>query len=161
MSYDYQLIEYLKPKKKGFLGIFAADTLPVNPPSGSSLIVNYSKQHQEGSHWVAMDNLNTNNVLFFDSFGYDADEDDLILSVHTNFKKYLLKNSLNKNYTHNEYNLQHIESDVCGQWCCKFILDGLPANRQGTINPKWKKYVQVNSPEEADKLIRKEIKLSK
>mgnify|MGYP006414622591 CR=1 FL=1 len=159
MSYDSEINYYLKPKVKHFLGCFASNQLPTNPPHGSSLIVNYSKSDQRGTHWVAMRNLNTSNVQFFDSYGFDADAEDIILSVHTNFVRYLKKNSKNNRYVHNELNLQHIESDTCGEYSAKFIKDGLPMNKNGVINKKWEKYVKSNNLNKNNKMILNEIRL--
>lgn len=159
MSYDYQIEDYLKPKNKNFLGCFASDELPKNPPVNSCLIVNYSKHSQDGTHWVAMMNLNTNNVMFGDSYGFEPDGEDLLLSRQTNFHNYLIRHSNNNRYTHNEYNLQDVNSDCCGEYCCKFIIDGLPADRTGKVNAKWRKYIEVNDPQKADKMILQEIRI--
>lgn len=51
-----------------FLGVFACDTLPHNPPSNFSLVVNTDSSDKAGIHWQAI--IVRNNVaFFFDSFG--------------------------------------------------------------------------------------------
>jgi len=159
MSYDYQIESYLKSKVPHFLGCFASDELPKNPPYGSSLIVNYSKRDTAGTHWVAIHGLETNKVTFFDSYGFRPDAEDIILSVHTNFTAYLKNHSTNNTYTYNELNLQDVESDVCGEYACKFLKDGLPMSRTGVINKKWEKYVKSNDTHRNDKWIKQEIML--
>ena len=162
MTTNMQIEHYLK-NQPHFIGVYASNTLPHNPPVGSSLIVNYSDSNSGGSHWVAMRNLNTSNVEFFDSYGFDADQDDLILSVHTKFKDYLKKHSKNKNYKVNRINFQCSTSDVCGEYATKFIKDGLPElvkNGRVVVNPKWKQYVlKSDKCAIADRWIRHEIKL--
>jgi hypothetical protein len=161
MSYDYEINNYLKSKKANhFLGCFASDELPQNPPYDSSLIVNYSKSHERGTHWVAMKHLNTNHVKYFDSYGFEPDSDDIFLSVHTLFEKYIKKHSKNnKPYENNELNLQDVEADTCGEYAVKSILDGLPMSKSGIINKKWTKYVKSNDVKKNDKWILQEIKL--
>ena len=82
MSWDYQIRDYLK-ETKSFIGVFSSDTMPYKPKKNSSMIVNYSPSDISGTHWIGMRNLNTANVEFFDSYGFDADAEDIILSVHT------------------------------------------------------------------------------
>lgn len=160
MSYSGQLETYLLSKNiKGFLGVFASDQLPRNPPIGSSLIANYSSSTQPGTHWIAMRNLKTNNAEYFDSYGMEPDDEDLLLSRQTNFKGYLKANSSGTVHR-NDIDLQHTTSNVCGEYACKFIMDGNPMMKDNkTINPKWRKYVLSNSATKNDKWIKEEIKL--
>jgi hypothetical protein len=160
MSYSGQLESYLLSKRvPGFLGVFASDQLPKNPQPGSSLIVNYSSSGQQGTHWVAMRNLNTNKPEYFDSYGMEPDDEDILLSRQTNFKGYLKSHS--KGPVHrNDIDLQHTTSNVCGEYAVKFVMDGNPMMKDNeTINPKWKKYVLSNSATKNDKWIKEEIKL--
>lgn len=140
------------------MGCFPSDKLPSNPPTGACLIANYSPSDDGGSHWVGMKNLNTHNVEYFDSYGFEPDSEDMIISVETNFKQYLKSNSTNGKYDYSNMNIQNLKSDVCGEYCCKFIRDGLPI-KKGRLNQSWKKYVQSNSTHENDKNIRQEIKI--
>jgi hypothetical protein len=160
MSYSGQLEKYiLNQQVSGFLGVFAADQLPNSPPAGSSLIVNYSQSNEQGTHWVAMRGLNTNACEYFDSYGMEPDDEDILLSRHTQFKAYLQRNSKGA-WHRNDIDLQHTTSNVCGEYACKFITDGNPMMKDNkTINPKCKKYVLSNSATKNDKWIQQEIKL--
>ena len=157
MTTNFQLEHYLR-NEKGFLGCFPSNRLPKNPPSGSSLIVNYSKAGERGSHWVGMRNLNTSNVEYFDSYAFDPDDEDLLLGETTNFKEYLKTNSQNGKYTVNMLNFQSLTSDVCGEYASYFIKYGMPEmnnNGRVTINPKWKEFIKQNNSILNDRLIKK------
>ena len=159
MTTNFQLENYLK-NEKGFLGAFPSDKLPENPKSGSSLIVNYSKYGEKGSHWVSMRGLNSVNTEYFDSYGFNADDDDLLLGETTHFKNYLEKNSINGKYTVNMLNLQQLTSDVCGEYSAWFIKWGLPElfyNGKVIVNPRWKPYIKNNNSFMNDKLIKKSV----
>jgi hypothetical protein len=158
MTTNFQLEHYLI-NTKNFLGVFASDKLPLNPSFNSSLIVNYSKSGERGSHWVAMRGLNTNNSEYFDSYGFDPDDDDLLLGTTTKFKQYLSKNSKG-NYTVNMLNFQQLTSDVCGEYAAWFIKYGLPElsyNGKIIVNPKWRDLIKNNNSFMNDKLIKKMV----
>ena len=157
MTTNFQLNNYLR-NENGFLGCFPSNKLPKNPPSGSSLIVNYSKAGERGSHWVAMRNLNTFDVQYYDSYGFDPDDEDLLLGETTNFKEYLKTNSQNGKYTVNKLNFQSLTSDVCGEYAAYFVKYGMPEinnNGRVTINPKWKEFIKQNNSILNDRLIKK------
>jgi len=157
MTTNFQLENYLR-NEKGFLGVFPSDKLPKYPPSGSSLIANYSKSGERGSHWVAMRGLNSIHTEYFDSYGFQADDDDLLLGETTNFENYLKNNSINGKYTTNKIELQSLNSDVCGEYSAWFIKNGLPElfyNNKVIINPKWREFIKQNNSYMNDKLIKK------
>ena len=157
MSTNFQLEHYLR-NEKGFLGVYPSDKLPKNPPSGSSLIANYSKAGERGSHWVAMSGLNTIHTEYFDSYGFEADDDDLLLGETTSFENYLKNNSINGKYTTNKIELQSLNSDVCGEYAAWFIKYGLPElyyNNKVIVNPKWRDFIKQNNSYMNDKLIKK------
>ena len=159
MTTNFQLENYLR-NEKDFLGVFPSNKLPANPKSGSSLIVNYSKYGEKGSHWVGMRALNTVNCAYFDSYGFQADDADLILSVQTNFQGYLEKNSINGKYKVNMLNLQQLTSDVCGEYSAWFIKWGLPElfyNGKVIVNPRWRPFIKQNNSFMNDKLIKKMV----
>lgn len=127
-----------------FLGVFADDQLPdlqakldqlTRGPNltgmkrnlGYSAIINYSKltDPRGGTHWVAFGNLRGEGPsLYFDSFGFAPDHDDVILSVGTRFRDFLLKNSGNGQVDSNQFDLQAAVSDTCGEWASFFIWAG-------------------------------------
>ncbi len=136
MSYDYQLEDYLRKRVKdgSFLRIFAHDLLPERVPRGSSLLVSYSNHDQEGTHWVGMRNLGTKDVEYFDCYGFDYDDLQLLLSRQTIFTGYLKWHTEKGGRIHvNENELQCLEGDQCGEYAVTFVLDGLPMKR-GVVN---------------------------
>lgn len=161
-TYDFQLDRYIKEHAKPdthFLGVFPHDHLPTHPPPGSSLIANYSNSNQQGTHWVALMDLNTKNVKYFDSYGFDADDLRLLLSRQSQFINYLRQHVVRGGRVHyNEMELQALEADTCGEYSVKAVLDGLPM-LNGVANPKWARYLASDNSKTNDKMILKEIKL--
>jgi len=159
MTTNFQLEHYLR-NERGFLGCFPSNKLPKNPPIGSSLIANYSKAGERGSHWVGMRGLNTNNCEYLDSYGFEPDDDDLLLGETTNFEEYLKNNSVNKKYTTNKIELQSLNSDVCGEFTAWFVKWGLPElfyNGKVIVNPRWRPFIKQNNSYMNDKLIKKVV----
>ena len=85
-----QLEEWVKthaPMKGRFLGVFYSDTLPhprdIAKAAPCCLIVNYDPG-LPGSHWVAC--LISHEVAWFDFYGLQADDPDLILGHKNQFR---------------------------------------------------------------------------
>jgi hypothetical protein len=169
MSSNIQIEDYMRKNFKGhFLGCFNADDLPNNPPPSSNLIANYSDKNDGdgGTHWVAMINLNSDNgepTLFFDSYGGDADFEDVVLNKKTNFKNYMNRHS-GGSYGHNNINIQSRDGDSCGHYAVHAIMtQSIPSltGQKRSANTAWKDYTSsFNTPEENDKLIKEKIKLT-
>jgi hypothetical protein len=105
-----------------------------------------------------MRGLNSIHTEYFDSYGFQADDDDLLLGETTNFENYLKNNSINGKYTTNKIELQSLNSDVCGEYSAWFIKNGLPElfyNNKVIINPKWREFIKQNNSYMNDKLIKK------
>jgi hypothetical protein len=168
MSSNIQIENYLKKNFKGeFLGCFNADNLPSNIPPNSNLIANYSDSDDGdgGTHWVSMINLNSDNgkpTLFFDSYGGDADFEDVVLQKKTNFKNYMNRHS-GGGYAHNNINIQSRDGDACGHYAVYSIMtQSIPAltGQKRSHNTYWKDFTSAfNTPEDNDKLIKQKIKL--
>ena len=168
MSSNIQIENYMKKHFKGdFLGCFCADNLPHSPSPSSNLIANYSDSddNDNGSHWVAMINLNSDNgepTLFFDSYGGDADFEDVVLQKKTNFKNYMNRHS-RSNYAHNNINIQSRDGNACGHYCVYAIMtQSIPSltGQKRSANTAWKDFTSAfNTPESNDKLIKQKIKL--
>lgn len=162
MSFDFQLERYVKKNARAglnFLGVFAHDLLPTHPPYGSCLIANYSNSNQQGTHWVALLDIGTKNPKYFDSYGFDPDDLRLLLSRQSSFTKYLKIHTERGGKVHyNEFELQALEANTCGEYAVKAVLDGQPS-LNGIINPKWTKYVSSDNSKLNDQMIRKEIQL--
>jgi hypothetical protein len=162
MSYDFQLEKYIAqnaPSGLNFIGVFPHNLLPKNPPMGSCLIANYSNSNQNGTHWVALMDLNTSHPKYFDSYGFDSDDLRLLLSRQSSFTRYLRDHTTPGGRVHfNEFEFQALESNTCGEYAVKAILDGQPMI-DGVINPKWSKYVTSDNSKLNDKMILREIRL--
>tara|TARA_R110000868_G_scaffold87963_4_gene245502 strand:+ start:1621 stop:2127 length:507 start_codon:yes stop_codon:yes gene_type:complete len=168
MSSNIQIENYLKKNFDGeFLGCFNADNLPSNIPPNSNLIANYSDSGDSdgGTHWVAMINLNPDNgkpTLYFDSYGGDADFEDVVLQKKTNFKNYMNRHS-GGSYARNNINIQSRDGDACGHYAVHAIMtQSIPSltGQKRSNNSSWKDFTSAfNTPEENDKLIKQKIKL--
>jgi len=168
MSTNIQIENYMKKNFDGvFLGCFSADNLPNNPPPNSNLIVNYSDKGDSdgGTHWCAMINLNSDNgqpTLFFDSYGGDADFQDIVLQKQTDFKRYMDRHSRGS-YARNNINIQSRDGTTCGQYCVYAIMNqSIPSltGQKRSANVAWKDFTSpFNEPEDNDKLIIQKIKL--
>jgi hypothetical protein len=93
-----------------FKGVFAADTLPKtcsNKPS--AYIVNFDKQKDPGTHWVAIYMPRKGISEYFDSYGFKPHLKSILLMI-------------GKIYKYNTLFLQHPFSTVCGQYAIYFIL---------------------------------------
>lgn len=161
-STNVQIENYIKDHYKGrFLGCFYADCLPKKLPPNASLIANYSDQGQEGTHWVALGNLNQDNgkpSFYFDSFGKRPDGADGILNKKTYFLDYIKKNSRNR-FSNNKENLQAPTSDTCGEYATYAIVKQC-VPYMNHPDP-WLPFLQYHStPEANDILIRKLIQFS-
>jgi len=168
MSSNIQIEDYMRKNFKGdFLGCFCADELPHSPPPNSNLIANYSDRDDDdgGTHWVAMINLNSDNgtpSMFFDSYGGDADFEDVVLQKRTNFKNYMNRHSRGS-YAHNNINIQSRDGNGCGHYAVHAILtQSIPAltGQKRSANIHWKDFTSpFNTPEDNDRLIKQKIKL--
>ena len=98
--------------KKMFIGVFAADTLPTNLSYPCTLIVNTDDSNLPGQHWVAIHIDKKRIGYFFDSYG--------MTPYVTNFINFL--NKFCDSWKFNSKPLQSINTIVCGQYCCLFVL---------------------------------------
>src|SRR5277367_6170770 len=101
---DGELIKMVKDLGiKNFRGCFMRDTLPTNPLQNECGILNFqSSEDGNGTHWSAYFKKGTVKI-FFDSFGTNP-PDELV--------KYLGKGILS-----NTFQIQKINSDICGELC--------------------------------------------
>ena len=95
---------------QSFVGVFAADRLPVKEFPGS-YVINTDETGQHGQHWVAFYTVD-DTIECFDSFGKNPG----VYSVH-------IKNWLGDMYQVVQCDtLQSEHSTVCGQYCMFFLL---------------------------------------
>lgn len=125
----------------GFVGVYAEDELEAAAAAmdskprrlgGFSLIANYSSlgDPRGGTHWISIARLRDAAgapVLWFDSFGAAPDRDDDILRVHSAFRKFAVENSHapGRAVISNEWDLQAVEDDVCGELSAIFCRGGV------------------------------------
>lgn len=110
--YDYELEKYAK--KLGihsFRGIFMRDTLPRQPNTNESAIVNLDISDNPGTHWVAY-LKNGNNVQYFDSFG-DLKPPKELVSYFGPYVKIMYNSESYQ--TFNQWN--------CGHLCLSFLFN--------------------------------------
>lgn len=112
-SVDIKNILSRDPRSKHkFLGVYAADTLPLRVPQRPcALVVNMDTSNLPGSHWVAIYVRSDGVGEYFDSYGLAP------LSKH--HIKFL--DTACSSWTVNKVRLQGIYSSVCGQYCCLFV----------------------------------------
>jgi hypothetical protein len=95
--------------KPGFAGVVSIDQLPSRPIPGMSLIVNFEKAADGGSHWVAVV-VHPEGCFYLDPFGLKSPE---------TLKKWMRK--MNKPIFYNTSQLQDIASHRCGEYCFYFV----------------------------------------
>jgi hypothetical protein len=98
-------------------GVYPLDLIPVHLEYPSAIICNLDKYKDPGSHWVSINNLNQNELEYFDSYA-------LPISPY-------IKPILSNEYTYNTQVVQSAFSMACGHFCCLFLLkrcEGLTFN---------------------------------
>ena len=161
MTTNYQLMDFMKRNNvQGYCGVFASDEIFQTYKKNCSLIVNYSPMGSKGTHWIAFRNINSKEPLeYFDSYGFAPSHDDKILGVRTKFREFIDKyNTSGMPFKYNHFDLQAYGSDVCGEYCAKFIMDGLPYQTNHIKNPKWNSILSFRTPEGRDNEVKKKYK---
>ena len=97
--------------KKVFLGTFARDELPLQPPYPSCLVFNTAPRSHSGEHWLALYYDDNGSCDFFDPYGMPAN--------HFGMAFYLEKTS--NIWKENKKRLQG-SSQYCGYYCFLFLL---------------------------------------
>jgi hypothetical protein len=107
-------MDYYKGNKL-FGGVYSRDNLPKKCES-KFYIINLNKQHEKGSHWVAV--MSFDRCYYFDSFGvYPPPE------IETFMK------SSGKNIITNIYRIQALNSIKCGYFCI-YMIDEMCKGRK-------------------------------
>lgn len=94
-----------------FSGVYALDQLPFKRTK-PFYVVNFDRQNEPGSHWVAIYFLPDGRAEYFDSFGFPPLLPEIV--------DFLDRNSYE--WTHNNKQLQDAKTGVCGQYCFFYIL---------------------------------------
>lgn len=112
---DSFLILYGVPN---FMGVFSSDTIPVGKcknRSCYSMIVNMSKQNEQGTHWIAII-VHKNMAIYFDSLSLP----------NARLYKRLIENIFPKlniySVLKNEIPIQSLQSTFCGFYCIYAII---------------------------------------
>ena len=87
--------------------IFFRDNLPII--KDGAYVINLDKYSDIGTHWVALYVQNSNNVIYFDSFGVEHIPKEIKTSIN------------NKNIKINIFGIQEYDSIMCGYFCVSFI----------------------------------------
>lgn len=141
-------IEKIMKKIPNFVGVFSADNAPFLKKGKSSMIVNFDKRGEPGSHFIAIFKKRKNKVYYFDP-------------LKLNIFPIEIARILGR-YPHTfdfSENIQSFESTYCGFYCMLFILS------QYINEEYWKKickkfeYRNKLNDEQCIKLICKSIKI--
>ena len=103
-------IEKVLKNVKGFLGVYSSNNAIHLQNPGESIIINFDKVGERGSHFIAIF-LTSNELLFFDSLNYPI----IPLSLSQYLSEYKKIKDLSKS-------LQSFESTYCGFYCMLFII---------------------------------------
>lgn len=96
-----------------FQGVFAANKIPCNNPSGKFFIINTAPSFHKGEHWVSIYFPVNSQAEFFDSLGKCP-------SFYSNYiLDFLIENSSN-GFVYNHKRIQKPFSSSCGLYCLYF-----------------------------------------
>ena len=123
-----------------FKGVYSADTLPVLPETPGAYVVNTDIAGNPGLHWVTFYFPENGLPEYFDSFG--------LKPIDENFTDFIFS-SRAKSYKYNTFQLQHIQSKVCGHYCLFYLLKrSRNQNFEDILN-----YFSVNTKKNDKKLL--------
>ena len=105
--------DILKPLTKHFIGVFASNQIPpeLHKKQRFSIIINLSKSHEKGSHWIAI-HKDKHKLIYYDSVGFPL--------TNSNIKSFLKK--IKQDYQYNLFENQCINSKLCGFFVILFVL---------------------------------------
>jgi hypothetical protein len=96
-----------------FKGVYPSDLVPIYIQKDTqAYIINTAGSNHPGEHWIALV-FDENNCLYFDSFGYQLVNLDILNK---------LKKTGVFQYQFNSKQIQPFQSDNCGYYCIAFIL---------------------------------------
>lgn len=106
--------QFVQPfQRKGvFKGVFACDRLPTKFSLPGLFIINLSPSLQPGSHWVSLYIDSHRCALYFDSFGLQPYNSDILRFIKRNSNKVV----------YNKKQVQHLSSMKCGRFACAFAV---------------------------------------
>ena len=112
------------PHGKNFEGVFAIDTLPINPIHGKSYIVNLDESYKPGSHWIA--------IYFPQNYMYPAEYFDSagLKPLQLEFYEFMNQNPY---FLYNNLVLQDDFSTLCGEYCIHYICERMSGKNASKI----------------------------
>lgn len=98
-----------------FKGVFACDQLPTKFSLPALFIINLSPSSEPGSHWVSIYIDRHGVALYFDSFGLQPCNTDILLFLKLHSKTAI----------YNKKQVQHLSSIKCGRFASVFAVSML------------------------------------
>lgn len=138
----WNALKFNKYTRKHFKGVFPIDKIPkIIGKRPSLIVVNTDKSDESGTHWLAIYLSSKDKGEFFDSYGRKPTQKEIL-----NFFK---RNHI-KSVFYNKTQLQGYLSEVCGQYCCVYLLSKA---KNWTLKRFLKLFHQNENAHENDKLV--------
>ena len=107
-------IENLMFHFPNFLGVYSSDNIPLLTDKRQSIIINFDRSYEMGSHFIAIFMKNKKTCLYFDSLNFE----NIPIELSVYLQQYPNVEDLSKN-------IQSRFSTFCGFYCMLFILCNL------------------------------------
>lgn len=146
---DCVLRRLLENRKANFVGVFAADMLPIRSSKQQQkqqfsypycFVINTDPANKPGEHWVAAYADSPTQLEFFDSYGLPVTAYSHIRGLH-NVSSF------------NQVSLQPIASQTCGHFCIYY----LNLRTKGRSLDSIVRHLEALSPSKRDSLVRSNL----
>jgi len=97
---------------KYFQAVYPLDLLSSTFIKPSIIVIDLDKRYMPSSHWVAVCFSDSGYAEYFDSYGLPPSKLEIMA--------YLQRHSIS--WTFNSRRLQGLTSNVCGHYCCLYVL---------------------------------------
>lgn len=133
---NLDILHIIDPFQKSgiFKGVFPCDELPKKFTLPAAFVINLSKHNSRGSHWIGLFINKDRKAEYFDSFGFQPNQSEIIRFIKLNSKEYSFNNK----------QIQHISSNKCGKFVILFILAKMYNKNFGEILEKFSSNLGVN-----------------
>lgn len=122
-------------KFKGFDGVFSSDNAPLVTKVGKSIIINFDKRSEPGSHFIAVYINKAGKCLYFDPLNITH----IPIDIHNYLSKY-------KIFENASCDIQPFFSTYCGFYCMLFIISNLISSKYWkSIKKKFKNMKENDS----------------
>ena len=158
--YNYQIADAMKKyHKNGFVGVYAIDKLykmPIDPNKESlSFIMNTMPSTIKMGHWTGI-YLTKENLEYYDSFG-NLPSDMFITNIKPILHKWVGNKPLQ--FKINRIKTQSVNSDNCGYYAMKFLIDRYNGKSFKEIT-KYNKLIGVLKSEKQIRAFKKKFHLT-